>query len=358
MFHAPLLLSASVAAFLVGPALHQAGRRVVAWRTALDGFALVAVGGLAALHLLPEALLHGGLVAVVLALLGAILPTLWERGASHAPNWLGLSVVLGGLAMHAAIESAALGAIVSEDHATSLGVAIASHRLPVGLMVFALVQSHKSTRAAYGAIALLAVSTIVGFASGEAANQFLGGRAGMWFQALAAGSLLHVVFAHHDPMCCDEEHAPETLHDHDHEHQHKQPDAPASSPTFWSAIGGLFGLATVISALHAGHAGHAGHAHGAASQHGHLTETLVLLAVECAPALLLAYLLAGLVCAATMPRRPPSLRDGSSFSQTIRGVLYSLPNRITPNAVVPQYEALLGRGVPASAALAFLLAAP
>ena len=67
MFHAPWLLSASVAAFLVGPALHQAGRRVVAWRTALDGFALVAVGGLAALHLLPEALLHGGLVGRVVA---------------------------------------------------------------------------------------------------------------------------------------------------------------------------------------------------------------------------------------------------------------------------------------------------
>jgi uncharacterized membrane protein YraQ (UPF0718 family) len=35
-----------------------------------------------------------------------------------------------------------------------------------------------------------------------------------------------------------------------------------------------------------------------------------------------------------------------------------LPNRITPNAVVPQYEALVSRGVSATAAMAFLLAAP
>ena len=48
------------------------------WKSALDGFIMVTVGGLAALHLIPEALQHGGPLAIPLVVLGALLP-LWSH---------------------------------------------------------------------------------------------------------------------------------------------------------------------------------------------------------------------------------------------------------------------------------------
>ena len=55
-----LLFFLSIAVFVLGPLLLFIQREQRRWRLVLDGFILVTVGGISLLHLIPEALVHGG----------------------------------------------------------------------------------------------------------------------------------------------------------------------------------------------------------------------------------------------------------------------------------------------------------
>ena len=346
------LLIAALLGLCVGPVLHQAWRDAKAWSATLDGFALIAVGGLAALHLLPEAIAHGGAATAGIAVAGFLLPTLWERNTNWLPKRLALLLLLGGLAIHAAIESAALGATGASDHAVNLGAAIVFHRLPVGLVVFALVQSRHNTGLAWGAIAVLAVATVLGFFGGDAASTALSGSVGVWLQALVAGSLLHVVLAHHDPArqisTQDEQEATSCC-----SHEEPAQDEPGEQRlTIWSAVGGVAGLGVVVAALRTSHD------HASAAGGSNVIDTFVTLALQSAPALLIAYLLAGAIGLVITPARASWLKRGAPTSQALRGVVFGLPLPICSCGVLPLYQTLIRRGVPATAALGFLIATP
>src|SRR5262245_66375851 len=70
----PALL-ASLAALIVGPVVFERARR--AWAlAALDAFALVAVGGLVAVHILPQCFARGGWLAAPVLALGLFGPGL------------------------------------------------------------------------------------------------------------------------------------------------------------------------------------------------------------------------------------------------------------------------------------------
>ncbi len=86
--------------------------------------------------------------------------------------------------------------------------------------------------------------------------------------------------------------------------------------------------------------------------------TFVALALESAPALLLAYLLAGVVRALLVPATVAWLGRGGRGVQGLRGVLFGIPLPICSCGVLPLYETLVARGVPATAAIAFLVATP
>ncbi len=82
------------------------------------------------------------------------------------------------------------------------------------------------------------------------------------------------------------------------------------------------------------------------------------LALAIAPALLLAYIVAGVLHAA-LPSVPSSwFGRGSRPGQALRGTVLGLPLSICSCGVVPVYRALTERAVPPAAALAFLVAAP
>ena len=70
------LLGIALSTILLSPIMLRIAR-ASRWMPFLDGFALVGVGGIAALHLLPEAFESGGLVAGAFFLLGLFLPP-WE----------------------------------------------------------------------------------------------------------------------------------------------------------------------------------------------------------------------------------------------------------------------------------------
>ena len=78
----------------------------------------------------------------------------------------------------------------------SLPLAVILHRLPDGLLICAFFAERRYL--SYLILALLGVATLGGFVAG---GSFLQDHAGFLacFQALVAGSFLHITFDYHDP---------------------------------------------------------------------------------------------------------------------------------------------------------------
>jgi uncharacterized membrane protein YraQ (UPF0718 family) len=87
-------------------------------------------------------------------------------------------------------------------------------------------------------------------------------------------------------------------------------------------------------------------------------ERLYVLSAESAPALLLAYLFAGLLSAFLPSASIRWLGNGGSLGQAGRGMLVGLPFPICSCGVVPLYRTLVSKGAPPAAAMAFLVATP
>jgi uncharacterized protein len=341
------LLLAAVLGLLLGPALLFLKIDVSRKDGFLDGFTLVAVGGIAALHLIPEAILHGGWVALLFVSLGLLFPLVVNRSADRAGGRIEAFILLLGLLPHAFLESAALAAAPS-DHLLGLGSAVAAHRLPVGLILFSMVQCHFGSLRGWAALLLLVGATLAGYWAGGPAVEALSGPSAVWLEALVGGSLLHVAFSH-------EVHTGEDGHEHAHDHDHSL-DATAAGlkrERKQQAFGAILGATLLSFALGFG----SGDAHG----HGAdipFTDALVTLALKCAPALLAAYLISGLAGLLVKPRGEASLQGGSSLSQAIRGLFFGLASPITPNTALQTFSHLVRRGVPVAAGLGFLLAVP
>lgn len=369
---ANMLLLASVVGLIVGPILLRLPSWTAGWQRCLDGFALVTVGGLAALHLIPEALGTGGLAAAGCALIGAILPVVMDKSAGRKGADASALLLLAGLIPHVALESAALGA-ADPHHVVSLGAAVAAHRLPVGLILFAILSRRYGDAKGWGAIVLVCLVTLGGFWAGESVAGSLTEQSFALLQAFVAGSLLHVAFAHRldaqatpsvtaepevpESSCC---HAappepPPACHDATEAHTEDGEDhchGGTSGIAGWSVLGAGLGVAVLALALLATpEHGHAAHDHG-------FGDTFLMLFLQSAPALLVAYLLAGLLVALVTPARAQWLGGRGQLSQALRGVGFGLPLPICSCGVLPLYETLVRRGVPATAAVAFLVATP
>lgn len=87
-------------------------------------------------------------------------------------------------------------------------------------------------------------------------------------------------------------------------------------------------------------------------------ETLGVLILESAPALLLGYTLAGVVPFLLTPSRTTALGRGGRLGQSLRGVAFGLPLPVCSCGVLPLYESLIRRGAPPAAAMAFFVATP
>lgn len=323
------LLFASLLALAVGPILHQLARVKGTMLAALDGFVYVAIGGVVFFHIVPESYELAGWWTLLALLVGLVGPGLIEhrlRGVARQAHAAALLLALAGIGLHGFVDGLALG---SGDHQHEmLPMAIVLHRLPVGLAVWFLVRPAYGLRSALGLLALIGVATLLGFALGEAAVGELANRGVGLFQALVAGSLLHVVVHRSYPI----------------EEVASTPQA-ARRHAGAGALGGL----VFLWALMADHLGSFGR---------EAVEMFLNLSLESAPALLLAYVGAGLVYA-LMPRASIEwLGRGNSLSQALRGMGFGLPLPICSCGVVPVYRTLVVQGVPASAAMSFLVATP
>lgn len=240
-----LALISSIAALAVGPLVHFWVHARPAPLAVLEGFILTAIGGLVLLHILPHGWEVAGWPVAVAALVGALGPEVVERlfhhGAARRVHLLALGLALAGLLVHAALDGVALvggahGEFGSSD--TGMTLAVILHRIPVGLTIWWLLRHPHSPALALGTLGLIAVATVVGYGIGPRLLAGLSGRGLGLFQALVAGTLLHVVWH------CPHGHPPALADGQDHtDHAH---------PSRWSwptAIGGLIGLA-LVAALH------------------------------------------------------------------------------------------------------------
>jgi len=268
------LLVASLLVLGLGPVLHQLARVKGTMLAALDGFVYVTIGGLVLLHIVPESYELAGWWTLVALLVGLVGPGLVEhrlRGMARQAHAAALLMALVGIGLHGFTDGLALGHVRGDHEHHMLPMAIVLHRLPVGLAVWFLLRPVYGVRVALGLLALIGIATVLGFALGEAAVGGLANRGLGLFQALVAGSLLHVV-VHRSYPIEEEASTPQAARRH-------------------AGVGALGGL-VFLWALVGDHLGPVGQEAAA---------MFADLALESAPALLLAYVGAGLVYA-LMPR--------------------------------------------------------
>ncbi|MBK8480197.1 MAG: permease [Proteobacteria bacterium] len=316
----------SLLALVAGPLVHGFVRRRPAMLGAIDGFSLVGVCGLVLLHGLPDAFSHAGWGAAAAAVAGFFGPSWLERRmhrAAHQAHTGALVLALAGLALHSVFDGAAMA------RSAMLGLAVALHNLPVGLVLWLLLASYRRP-VRIAVLASMAAATLVGFIATGALLQgdlpFVG-----IFEGLVSGSLLHVLV---------------------HRTQPSGPESPRG--TLAAGAGALAGVLLLVG-LHTLVA-----EHGAAATpdpHG-VAQVFLRLAAQSAPALLLAYLGAGLLERFLPAASVSWLGRGRPLQQAIRGVTLGMPLPICSCGVLPLYRGLVRRGAPTAAALAFLVATP
>ena len=322
-------LIAALAALAAGPLLDAGAGHRRGFVPVLDGLSRTAIPGLVFLAFVPAAV-AGREWGILVALLGGFLiPVLAERtsrGATRPTHRLALLAGLSGFAIHAALDGAALATLPSGTP-PSFPLAVVLHRLPVGVAIWWLVAREIDRRAGVAALAALVLATVGGYVFGGAvAGMVSDSGALMLYQAAVAGSLVHVVV-----------------------HQH----GAATSPTErrregWGAVLALALLLAVFVI---------GADTGASGPAGFLSRLYVITA-ESAPALLLAYVCAGLLSAFLPQRSVRWMEKGGGISQSVRGMAIGLPFPICSCGVVPLYRSLIQRGAPPAAAMAFLVATP
>jgi len=326
--HGTWILAVSVVALVLGPLLHAAARRERVTMAALDSFVLVAVAGLVALEIVPRALALAGWPAFVALLLGLAGPAIAEgplRMAAGGTHRAALTLAILGMALHAFTDGLALASTHLEGgESHGLEVAVIAHQVPVAVAVWWLL-SPAGFLVAAGSLALLAAATVAGYVFADASFAALdAGWLGL-FQAVVGGLLLHVV-------------------------GHRSQGTDDRKARIGAACGGLFGLGLLVAL--------AAESHGPDDPLARTLAALGELVRESAPALLLAYALAGLV-SGLMPEAPVRwLRRGGPAGQALRGMVVGLPLPLCSCGVVPVYRSLLQRGVPAAAAMAFFIATP
>lgn len=371
MTHA--LLFASMAALGTGPLVARAAKARPQMLAFIDGFVLVTIGGLVLLDVMPHALEHRDLWAGLFMLVGFTLPNLAERlfrfGVQQTHTAV-LLLALVGVAIHSALDGGALAQ--SDANPSSLiGYGVVLHQLPVSLMVW-WVLSDRPRAVTWFVLLLMALTTFVGYFAEPTIFAVLPDRAGVWFEAVVGGSLLHVIAHPAHSHAHDEKHGHAHAPVHDHAHAHAHTHAPVHAHAHRTpdsvdaahdeimldaetrvpnGVGALFGIALLVVL----HLSQSGQVH--ASMRAVWT-SFEGLALESAPALLVAYLMAGLVHALVAPGKSARLNRGSTIHQGLSGMAFGLPLPIRLCGVLPRYEGLVKQGVSTSAAVAFLVATP
>ncbi len=305
-------------------------RRRPGLAAALDGFVVASVPGLIFLLFVPEAIEQRNLAVLACVVAGFFLPVALERLTrdvrGQTDRW-GLVLGLTGLAIHAALDGTALATITDPGAPSPLALAVILHRLPVGIAVWWLVTRAAGRWSGVAALGALMVATAIGFSFGAVVTGLLGSSELVTlYQAVVGGSLVHVV-THRG---------------------YALPKGGEPRAEGWGALAAI-GLLVIMGVMPEAAAGHGPDP---------FLNRLFVISAESAPALLLAYLFAGLLSAFLPSASIRWMGGGGPLSQAGRGMLVGLPFPICSCGVVPLYRSLISRGAPPAAAIAFLVATP
>ena len=202
-----LELILSIFLFVIAPFIYTwAARYGRAWIT-IETLISISIVGLVALHLIPESIHYAGFNSVGFAFVGLILPSALERlWHKAAPRVHMLSVVFSmlGLVIHGMMDGAALAIPSFHDHHhhgshdshVHLPLAVLLHRLPVGLFIWSYLRPQGLLKPVF-VLSLISLSTIIGYGLAGTIVHQLDNQLLAYFQALVAGSLLHIVFDKH-----------------------------------------------------------------------------------------------------------------------------------------------------------------
>jgi uncharacterized membrane protein SirB2 len=191
-----MTLVLSIAALLLGPAIYAAGRQNRMARRVLDGLILVSIAVIIAVHVVPEAVQHGGKLAFVVILIGLAFPLLLERlfrSATETAHLFIVALAAAGLLIHSVVDGVAL----LPENGTSLAYAIVLHRLPVGMAIWCVVRPNFGTVTAVSVFALVIGATVAGYFVGASVLELAETRTVALLQAFISGSLIHVVIFRH-----------------------------------------------------------------------------------------------------------------------------------------------------------------
>ncbi len=333
--HALVALVASIFALGLGPLLYRATRGTGKAVAFLDGLVVAAILCIVVLEILPHSLAAAGWTALLGLGVGIVGPSFAEgrfgmQGTHRAALW----VAVLGMALHAITDGLALSAVGVHSGNRAMEYAVVLHRLPVGLAIWWLMVERKAQRSAAPWLVLgaVAAATILGFVLGATKVGGMNESSIGIFEAFVGGLLMHVV-----------------------SHGVGKPQGKVSPRV--AGVGGLVGLAMVGALFWSDGGGASGHEH-AHSGTPDFARAFVDIFIESAPALLVAYLLAGLISGVLGEASIRWLSRGNTLQQATRGVVFGLPLPLCSCGVVPVYRSLVRRGVPAAAALAFLVATP
>ena len=187
-----MLLALSIVALLAGPLIYTYGRRNRIARQVLDGFIFITIAGIVTVHIIPEALVGGGDLAIVFLALGLVFPVVLERGlhdSFHAAHGLVLALAALGLVIHAGLDGVALLPAGNRD----LAYAVILHRLPVGMAIWWSLRPNLGLTAALVAFALIISASAASFVLGAPVVELAEAQSIAWLQAFISGSLIHIV---------------------------------------------------------------------------------------------------------------------------------------------------------------------
>jgi len=331
-------LLATLLALAAGPALYAFGRHNARMLAFLDGFVLISIAGLVVLEVVPGTFTQGGPWTVAFLLAGLFGPTLLERmfrNAERATHIGALGVAVCGLVFHALGD----GVVLAPGGADwALPAAVVVHSIPVGMAVWWLLAPSFGAGPPLAALVAMGAGTLAGYFNGEALSALLGQQGWAWFQSLIAGTILHVIFGRPHLHGAEE--------DPTHEHLEERLPAPVARYEGYGNLLALCALAA-ISLIHT-----------TAAAESAVLRRFLDLALESAPALLLAYAIGGFLYGELPAPLLRWLSGGGRLSQALRGTAVGLPLPICSCSALPLYHSLSLRGVPPAAALAFLIAAP
>lgn len=199
-----VLLFATLAALLSGPLLYNWAKTRSAVLAFLDGFLFVSIFGLVLLEAVPGTFSAGGWWSALFLIAGLLGPSLLERGISRARREAHLAALLLamlGLIVHALGDGVVLSSGADSHGGIALPLAVVIHSMPVGLMIWWLLFPVFGRWPPLLMLLAMCAGKLVGYAFGPALGALLGATGWAWFQALVAGTILHVVFGrpHIDP---------------------------------------------------------------------------------------------------------------------------------------------------------------